>query len=328
MAATFTSVEVAAAQVAFVRQACTFAAIALLLYETCQTADHEITFLWARGRARMIILFVTIRHLQLASLILNSISYAFSSSSPEICTTVNFITSIAVVIPYFSWAVFLGWRAYALSASNAFVALVVFICSASFAAPSLLDIVGTVTSYSATPPTCTTLWKSDELRAITSYSVYFSRGAALLAEIIVLVLTCKKAHQAWHSSKKVGRPDSLPYVLYENGFICFLVVTVLQTVSLLFTAIEFLSSRDIVFATMTVFRDVMITVFLSRFIIELAKVGVRVDQGAAAARGVLTTEWTEYDSGIPSQWSLDDEYNGRGFNKEIETFELRERYEA
>ena len=56
---------------------------ALLLFETCQTADLEIAFLWARGRARFILLFVTIRHVQLASLILNVISTANSLGIPS-----------------------------------------------------------------------------------------------------------------------------------------------------------------------------------------------------------------------------------------------------
>ncbi|KAI1795250.1 hypothetical protein LXA43DRAFT_992049 [Ganoderma leucocontextum] len=323
--------EVAAAQVAFVRQACTFAAIALLLYETCQTANRELMFLWARGRARMIILFVTIRHLQLVSLILNSISYAFSSSSPEICTTVNLVTSITVVIPYFSWAVFLGWRAYALSNSNAFVALVVFICSASFASPSVVLIVGTTTSYNAMPPSCTTLYKWAEGPFATARLVDASRAAALLAEVVVLALTCKKTRQAWLSSKKAGRPSSLSDVLYENGVICFSVTTVLHVISLLFSVVSFLSAQDVVFATVTVFRDVFITVFLSRFILELAKVGARASdgaQGAEATRGILTTEWTDDVPDVPSQWTLNDEYNGRGFDKDVDIYELREHYGA
>ena len=91
----------------------------------------------------------------------------------------------------------------------------------------------------------------------------------------------------------------------------------------------------------------VITVVLSRFILELAKLGSRasdVEQGDHGPKGVLTTEWTGYVSDIPSQWTLDDEYNGRGFDKDadgefparkfdrdasdIETFELKERYEA
>ena len=145
----------------FVRQACMLASIgqssslslrslrradmylsqALLLFETCQTADLEIASLWARGRARFILLFITIRHVQLASLILNAISTANSLGipSPEVsyftlvvpfsshqsfvdvslrtvqdpckhspasnsCTTVNFVGSIMTVVPYFGWA--------------------------------------------------------------------------------------------------------------------------------------------------------------------------------------------------------------------------------
>ncbi len=55
---------------------------ALLLYEICFTADLELAYIWTRGRARMIPLFVTIRHFQLVGLILNSILYAFVS--PEV----------------------------------------------------------------------------------------------------------------------------------------------------------------------------------------------------------------------------------------------------
>lgn len=92
----------------------------------------------------------------------------------------------------------------------------------------------------------------------------------------------------------------------------------------------------------------VITVVLSRFILELAKLGSRAsdaDPEAHGTRGILTTEWTGEISGLPSQWTLDDEYNGRGFDKDveyrydrreldteldtdIETFELKARYET
>ncbi|PIL26391.1 hypothetical protein GSI_12148 [Ganoderma sinense ZZ0214-1] len=348
MSTAFIDEEVTLAHAVFVRQACMFASIALLLFETCQTADLEIAYLWARGRVRFILLFVTIRHVQLASLILNAISTANSLGSPSpesasiqdidkllraltSCTTVNLVGAITTIIPYFGWAVFLAWRAYALSNHNLYVTLLVLICSASFASPSLLEIIATTNIYTANPPTL----------------VEVSRGTALLAEIIVLALTCKKTHSAWLSSKNAGRLRSLPEVLYENGFICFSVVTILHIVSLIFAVVPALSSQADTFATVAVVRDAVITVVLSRFILELAKLGSRtsdIEQGEHAPKGVLTTEWTQYISDIPSQWTLDDEYNGRGFDKDvdrefharefdreasdIETFELKERYEA
>ena len=57
---------------------------ALLLFETCQTFDLELEHIWIRGRVSMILLFVSIRHLQLASLILNAIELAFVSPNVSI----------------------------------------------------------------------------------------------------------------------------------------------------------------------------------------------------------------------------------------------------
>ncbi len=75
----------------------------------------------------------------------------------------------------------------------------------------------------------------------------------------------------------------------------------------------------------------LITVVLSRFILELARVGAQAsdaDQGAQTTRGILTTEWAGEISDVRSQWTLDDEYNGRGFDKDIDDFDPKERYEA
>ena len=75
----------------------------------------------------------------------------------------------------------------------------------------------------------------------------------------------------------------------------------------------------------------LITVFLARFMLELGKVSARMsdmDQGTRTADGILTTKWTECVSDVHSQWTLDDEYNGRGFDKDIDTFEAKECYEA
>lgn len=68
----------------------------------------------------------------------------------------------------------------------------------------------------------------------------------------------------------------------------------------------------------------LITIFVSRFILELASVGVQANhQGTRIARGILTTEWSDETLDVPSPWTLDDEYNGRGFDEDIETFELK-----
>ena len=75
----------------------------------------------------------------------------------------------------------------------------------------------------------------------------------------------------------------------------------------------------------------VIAVFLSRFLLDLGRVAAQagdIGQGAQGTRSVLTTEWTEEIFDVPSQWTLDDEYNGRGFDKETDSFELTKRYGA
>ncbi|KAM5535292.1 hypothetical protein V8D89_010977 [Ganoderma adspersum] len=293
----------------YLQQTCTLAGIALLVFETCLTADLELQYIWARGRARVILLFLAIRHVLLVNIILSSITLAFPS--PEICTMVSLLASVLDVIPYIGWAIFLGWRAYALTSSNALVGFLVFICSASFAVPSIVEIIGTTLLYQTTPPTCLVDWH-------WSHALDISRPLTIFAEAIVLALTCRATYRVWLSSRRAKRLVSLPDVLYEDG-------TVLHVVA------HILTNLSITNGTFTVFRDVLITIFLARFILDIAKVGAQAnsaDQGARATRGILTTEWTGEISDIPSQWSLDDEYNGRGFDKDIDTFEVKECYDA
>ena len=164
---------------------------ALLVFETCLTADLELEYIWARGRARMIVLFLAIRHVLLVNTILGSITLAFPSPAVS-----HFALGTMLHSPHFSWlqmsvkvnttfrlhstpkqmynsqpprvsfgcdsvyrlgrfvspclpfwtsnvsqrnlVVFLGWRAYALTSSNVLDAFLVFICSASFAIPSIV----------------------------------------------------------------------------------------------------------------------------------------------------------------------------------------------
>ena len=52
------------------------------------------------------------------------------------------------------------------------------------------------------------------------------------------------------------------------------------------------------------------------------------DREVGGDKGILTTKWTEYASDIASQWSLEEEYNGRGFDKDVEIFEIKDGYGA
>ncbi|KAM5531170.1 hypothetical protein V8D89_015140 [Ganoderma adspersum] len=311
----------------YLQQTCTLAGIALLVFETCLTADLELQYIWARGRARVILLFLAIRHVLLVNIILSSITLAFPSPEVSyfalgsICTTVSLLASVLDVIPYIGWAIFLGWRAYALTSSNALVGFLVFICSASFAVPSIVEIIGTTLLYQTTPPTCLVDWHwshGPKAQYASFPALDISRPLTIFAEAIVLALTCRATYRVWLSSRRAKRLVSLPDVLYEDG-------TVLHVVA------HILTNLSITNGTFTVFRDVLITIFLARFILDIAKVGAQAnsaDQGARATRGILTTEWTGEISDIPSQWSLDDEYNGRGFDKDIDTFEVKECYDA
>ena len=75
----------------------------------------------------------------------------------------------------------------------------------------------------------------------------------------------------------------------------------------------------------------LMSILFSRFILDLARVGTQMsdtDRGTGATGGIHTTQWKGEISDVASQWSLDDEYNGRGFDKDIDTFEAKECHEA
>ena len=63
-------------------------------------------------------------------------------------------------------------------------------------------------------------------------------------------------------------------------------------------------------------NDSVITVVLSRFILALAMVDPSAPTASQESQGILTTQWTEYTAAVPSLLSLDEELDGRGFNRD------------
>ena len=61
----------------------------------------------------------------------------------------------------------------------------------------------------------------------------------------------------------------------------------------------------------------IVTIALSRFILDLASVGARTSKATLEPQAILTTQWTHANSDVTSLYSLDEEYDGRGFDKEI-----------
>ncbi|TBU42158.1 hypothetical protein BD309DRAFT_1081595 [Dichomitus squalens] len=302
------------AEIFFTQQLCVHAGLALLLYDTILTFDREVSLIWARGRAHMTMLFLVIRDVEIASLVLYIAVINFGPTSAQVCSSLNVTAEVALVVPYFGWAVFLGWRAYALSSRNIFVGLFGFLCSVTFAAPTLVTLFGSSAVYSAHPPSCTFSYNYPEVKWITSKAIQISRPMALVADLTVLVLTCIKTRKEWPSLNKGGPRTSLASTLFVNGVLFVSAVTVLHVVALITSLDDSLNDRT--FGQITLIRDVVITIVLSRYILDLATVAAgTVEDRQADPQAILTTQWTHYDSDVTSLYSLDEEYNGRGFDK-------------
>ncbi|TBU42160.1 hypothetical protein BD309DRAFT_963724 [Dichomitus squalens] len=297
----------------FVNQADTSAGLVLLLYDISLTFDREIRHVWVRGRIHITAVLFVIRHVQLASLVLNLISIYYAHLSAQVCFSMNIISSIFVILPYFGWAVFLGWRAYALSSRNALVGLLAFLCSASFAAPSLVILIVASSQYVG-PATCTTSYAPGG-ETIVKLSLLVSRPMALLADLVVLGLTCTKTMKEWLSSEPRNHKASLVHVLFVNGVIWVSVTTIMHILTFVEALDGALESDK--FGQLSVLRDVIVTVVLSRYILDLAEVGADTSDATQASQGVLTTQWTDAVSGVLSQYPLDEEYDGRGFDQDI-----------
>ncbi|TBU23781.1 hypothetical protein BD311DRAFT_767843 [Dichomitus squalens] len=305
---------VANAEQNFLFLAFAYAALALLLYEGLVTLHHEVNFMWCRGRAPIIIVYCAIRHAQLASIILNLIVFFFSSTSSMMCTSLTLLSSVFVIIPYLGWAAFLGWRAYALSGNHTLLCVFVSLCSVSFSVPSLFQIAVQSLTYSGTPPACTGIMPEGYVDIETNL-VIATRIAMTIAESIVLLLTCVKTRRAWLSSKKNRSSASLADVLFENGCACFFAATVIQALVLLFELLPSID-KDRFTGDWGALRDALMTVVLSRFLLDLSRFGANADEALDDPRGILTTQWSDDSPDMLSLYSLDEEYGGRGFHRD------------
>ncbi|KAI8992739.1 hypothetical protein BD414DRAFT_535328 [Trametes punicea] len=243
---------------------CAISATALLLYDWIITLDREKAFVWSRRRSVASVLYIFGRLVGPSSYITSM--FLFSALTP--CRVAILFEDVTSLFPYVFWAVFSGFRAHALSARNKAVAGVVLVLNLVpvglnayiyyfSQAVNYPPPLGCAQAYNGPNTSAAFISMRSGATADVNFPPavlpvsYCSRGSIILAECIVIALTWKETWSFRHAKHIAGETTatrcgrkSVGEVLLVNGTFCFGVSLVLNVLTLVFTNIASLLSRE------------------------------------------------------------------------------------
>ncbi|KAI0709736.1 hypothetical protein C8Q76DRAFT_858803 [Earliella scabrosa] len=274
----------------------------IVLYDTLLTFDKEVVFIWRRKVNLVSLLYVLNRYTRIA-VCLSSVAL-FSPLSDKVCNFVATFQEVCVLGPYIAWAIFSAFRTYALSRRNVLLTSIVLAITILFTVPNVYSITTSII-YNDPQAGCLFLYKSVDNVHTQLVLVWVSRGALILSELTVLLLTLRAVYQARGSFRnQVTEGHTLPGVLLVNGVTCFLVPLMLNISTVVIYAANWTqdasqaSGRAV--QLLTVLRDSLTTTLISRFLLDLSGLNVYRDRGGLSinGEGMLTTQFSSHGSNV------------------------------
>ncbi|RDX42338.1 hypothetical protein OH76DRAFT_115569 [Lentinus brumalis] len=312
----------------FPLQLCTISASALVVYDTFLTLDTEVAVFWCHRLKLSSILYFVNRYVEIMSCIVTAVlifpvrdqvstgrfpivnlliflrcacrvgirlMLTAITDTTHSCEILPIFEGVCTMLPYFAWAVFSAFRAYALTDHNLWLATLVFILNVTFLVPDVYEYAGFDNVNLPAPYNCSrafppgailkprsvgnpchhSTWRSYRARDNHSeattravdlsglYTASFDRGSSsnqrgsLLQHPIISEHPdrCAYDRSACVLSSLISLTDS-PFQGYDDG----------STTSLIM-------GQCIVF-----FRDAITSILISRFLLDLGSLSVQVDQ--------------------------------------------------
>lgn len=195
---------------------------------------------------------------------------------PESCSPLGITGNILILIGFVQVAVFSALRVYATWNRNITLAIIVL---ALGLVPFGTNLVGVIhTEYGMLPAPIDACWASvnvsDEVNTIFLFT---TRGAAVLSDALVLILTWMKTYRQWNHARKAKLKLSLSTCLLRDGtwyFVGLLIVNVAQMTTFNPSA-----------APLTLVLSTLPPILVSRFMLNLrhASRGSQSDSSTASA---------------------------------------------
>ncbi|RDX51240.1 hypothetical protein OH76DRAFT_1401546 [Lentinus brumalis] len=238
---------------------CTYAVLALIVFEYGLTFRQEVEMFWNRKLTGATALFLLNRYLVIIFLILGVTPSGPSQKLVKSATMFEYLV-------YLPWAVFAAMRAYALAARNWQIGVLVLILGLVPFAVNVavfgLGINGVVDPIFGCQGAATGL--TPELAKRLTIT---SRTALIIADLLLIVLTWRKLPA---SSRRWTRVPSLTSVMFNYAYVMVSsILFILNTLHLIFTLISIELSPTGPASFITIFTNPLTCILVSRFLLDL-----------------------------------------------------------
>ncbi|KAI0740428.1 hypothetical protein C8Q76DRAFT_707696 [Earliella scabrosa] len=246
---------------------CTIAAIALLMYEYLDTLPDEVNLFWGRKCTGASVLFFINRYCSLLFYIFVKKDYWMLTQA--VCETYVKASWGLSLLQYLPWAGFSVLRVYALSRSYtlAGLTLVFFMITIGLN----LSHVWSLSKALAVPQLGCFAYENASLQVIIGF-VAASRGALILADILVLSVTWVKLHKR---TSTLSNRHSLRYILLRDGTVYCICLFLLNTLDLVLTELSITSSSYYSMSYLVLLAEPLTAILISRFMLDLQAVDHR-----------------------------------------------------
>ncbi|KAI0332937.1 hypothetical protein GY45DRAFT_1335192 [Cubamyces sp. BRFM 1775] len=217
---------------------CNTSATALLVYYYLTTLDDEFKHYTKRKTTLATFLYMANRYILLVFAFYNAPWGPFSSKETGIQFTLE-------ALQYIPWAIFSALRTYALQRKLRWAIIVLILSLITVVVSSLWQVKEHWLAIHEVPGDGCTL--SDNIpvafqRRRMNIGPALSRGPIIIADIITIIITWKTQYQTYNIGKKVSSHSSIATVLLRDGTIYFVILSILNTLLLVFDYLQVLLS--------------------------------------------------------------------------------------
>ncbi|KAI0780285.1 hypothetical protein C8Q74DRAFT_1368023 [Fomes fomentarius] len=233
------------------------------------------------------------------------------------------------IMQYIPWTLFSVLRAYAISGRRWYVALPVLVFSAF---PVILNTLGYRWEHGAYEPLFGCFSTSDVPHGLSVMFVPLpfvafafltfmiaSRTSFILADALVVAITWVTTYKSTRSQYRHENVPSFQTLLYRNGIVYFVVLTVLNILHLVLSLLSVASNGSEEASLVVSFAEPITSILVSNFLMELQAAKRRTEHqqslnfGTDSSSSVLDRVLGALDSNIGSS-----EPEPRGFKEGIE----------
>ncbi|KAJ8483410.1 hypothetical protein ONZ51_g4715 [Trametes cubensis] len=210
------------------------------------------------------------------------------SSHEKICAAQTGIQFTLEALQYFPWAIFSALRTYALQRKLRWAILVLILSLITVILSSVKE--HWLMIHEVPRDGCTLSENIPVLFQRRPFGPALSRGPIIIADIITIVITWKTQYQTYNIGRKVSAPSTIATVFLRDGTIYFVVLSVLNTILLVFDYLQVFTDRgaSLNLSYLVIFVEPITSILISDFLTHLHEAAdAACDSGTLASASTL-----------------------------------------